>query len=364
MLCCLLVAGALVDVAGAGAVGTPSIAGTWIVGGAGPQTWAITSAGGRLSGTVSTASGPISPISGSISGTSVTIVTGPYINSPNFTATFVGTLDASAESMSGTWSSTKGQDGIWRATRTSHSPTTTTPTPTPSTQPTHTPTTLPSATQVNCNPESPHRPGALFECIAMVSNASLVQPLLVPTGSVSFTVDTGGSGGFPASHSCNLVHSETGGNTSFCAVDYAPPASGTPIGFQPPITATYSGSSVFAASSAHPQSALPLVRGASASQVGPNVRLTMTCPSQTVCTGSVQMIASGAQASAYRATAAKTAVVASGGYSIAAGATAKVKLRLTSRGKALLKKHKHHLVVTLKILPKTGAPFRKVIVLR
>ena len=84
----------------------PTVTGTWSCCGSGTaavaQTWTITESGGSLSGSASNGSGTFSPISGSVSGTSVTIVTGPYTGDPSYTATFVGTI--SGETMSGTWS--------------------------------------------------------------------------------------------------------------------------------------------------------------------------------------------------------------------------------------------------------------------
>jgi len=115
--------------ASAGAsVTVPTVTGTWSCcgsGGASTQTWTITESGGSLSGTASNPE-PFSPISGSISGTSVEIVTGPYIGS-TYSATFVGTISTNGESMSGTWSSNDKppQTGTWSATRTSGSPTVT-----------------------------------------------------------------------------------------------------------------------------------------------------------------------------------------------------------------------------------------------
>lgn len=153
------------------------------------------------------------------------------------------------------------------------------------------------------------------------------------------------------------------GNSSFCSVIYVPPPAGIPIGSQPPITGTYSGDGVFASSSAQPRSPLPRVPQASAQPAGPSVPLTMSCPRQTVCTGAAQMTTGGTQPD-HGAAAAASVLVASGRYSIAAHAKAKVKLRLSSQGKALLKKHRNHLVVTLKIQPTTGAAVGKAIVLK
>jgi hypothetical protein len=65
---------------------------------------------------------------GSVAGTSVSLTTGPYDQLPDYTATFAGTLSATGDSMSGTWSDTFGQNGTWTATR---NPTTCPVPPTP-----------------------------------------------------------------------------------------------------------------------------------------------------------------------------------------------------------------------------------------
>ncbi len=44
---------------------------------------------------------------------------------------------------------------------------------------------------VNCNQEMPDTPNAFFECFVEVFNASLSEPLAVPSGSVSFVVPPG-----------------------------------------------------------------------------------------------------------------------------------------------------------------------------
>lgn len=370
--------GAMLSAGSAGAAGSPSAAGTWSccgAGGAGIQTWVIKSSGGRLSGGGYNGGSEFSPISGSVSGTSVTIVTGPYITDRGYSATFTGKLSASGTSMSGSWKSNVGQSGTWTATRTAGSPTT---------QPSKKQeeekkkeekakeeakakkktAKLATSMIIGCNQEMPDTPLAYFECTVEVSNASTTEPLPTPSGVVTFTVNPGAGGGFRGVNACSLKASEIGGNTAFCSVKYWPPAEGIPIGAQPPITGTYPGNSTFGASSAQPSSPLPQIPQASAQQSGSSVPLKMTCPAQAVCTGTAQLAASGAQASALDAGAAASAVVASGSYSIAAHGRATVKLHLTARGRSLIKKHHRHLIVTLEIIPKTGSATHKAIVLK
>ncbi len=375
LACCALVLGLMLSSGSASAAGTPTAAGTWSccgAGGAGLQTWVIKSSGSRLSGGGYDGSSEFSPISGSVSGTSVTIVTGPYITDPGYSATFTGRLSADGSTMSGTWKSNANQSGTWTATRTAGSPTI---------QPSNKQeeeekkakeeakakkkkAKLATSTTLRCDQYQPDTPLAYFECTAEVSNASLTEPLPKPSGIVSFTVNPGGGGGFRGFDTCSLKPSELGGNSAFCSVSYWPPAEGIPIGAQPPITGSYLGDSTFAPSSAQPSAALPQIPQASAQQSGSSVPLKMTCPAQTVCTGTAQLAASGAQASAVHAGAAGSAIVASGSYSIAAHGKATIKLRLTARGRSLIKKHHRHLIVTLQITPNTGPATHKTLVLK
>jgi len=374
LACCALMLGLMLSSGSADATGTPTAAGTWSccgAGGAGLQTWVIKSSGSRLSGGGYDGSSEFSPISGSVSGTTVTIITGPYITDPGYSATFVGKLSASGTTMSGTWTSNVHQSGTWTATRTAGSPTT---------QPSKKQeeekkkeeeakskkkrAKLATSMTLRCDQYQPDTPLAYFECTAEVSNASITEPLPTPSGIVSFAVNPGGGGGFRGFDTCSLKPSELTGNSAFCSVTYWPPPEGIPIGAQPPITGSYLGDSTFAPSSAQPSAALPQVPQASAQQSGSSVPLKMTCPAQTVCTGTAQLAASGAQASAVHAGAAGSAIVATGSYSIAAHGQATIKLHLTARGRSLIKKHHRHLIVTLQITPKGGSATHKALVLK
>jgi hypothetical protein len=246
---------------GTASASAATVAGTWSCcgsGGASEQSWTISESGGSLSGSASDSAGTFSPISGSISGTSVRIVTGPYTTDPGYTATFVGTIDG--ETMSGTWTSNVGgQEGTWSATRTSG----------PSAEEEaikkaeeakkkkeeeEKAAKRKSAIQVNCNSFAPDAPGEYFQCTAQVGDASGRSPAVRPTGSVAFALSSGAGGGFQGASTCALVASQTGGPTSFCAVNYVPPLPGwIPIGSQPAISAAYSGDSVFTPSSGQPQ---------------------------------------------------------------------------------------------------------------
>jgi hypothetical protein len=241
----------------ASATAAPTVTGTWSccgAGGAAPQTWTITESGGSLSGTAS-APEPFSPISGKISGTSVEIVTGPYTNDPGYTATFVGTIDG--ETMSGTWSDTYGRsDETWTATRTSgavgEEEAKKAEEAKKKKEEEEKAGKRKSAIQVNCSSFYPGLPNEYFQCTAQVGDASGQSPAEIPTGTVGFAINPGGGGGILGSHTCTLVPSQTGGASSFCAIEYVPPASGIALGSQPPLTATYSGSGVFQSASTQP----------------------------------------------------------------------------------------------------------------
>ena len=215
------------------------ISGTWTTsgtGGWGPQSFVITDSGGTLSGQgVIPGGSAFATLGGTLSGNSVSF-TLTYTTDVGYVSTQVGTIGATGDTMSGTWTSTfKGkqtsQSGDWSATL----------------------AIRPSATGVSCNNENTGLPDEFFQCTAQVGDASGNQPQGTPSGSVSFTINPGGGGGFQGSSACALMPSQSG-PTAFCSVNYVPPAPGAiPIGSQPDITATYNGSTGFAPSSGQPQ---------------------------------------------------------------------------------------------------------------
>ena len=112
---------AAVSAGSARAAGTPDLAGTWKCcgpGGAAAQNFVITSGTGALAGTGELPGGSVfATITGSVSGTAVTIVTTYNSFSPGYVATFVGTLSTDQGMITGTWTSNVGQSGAWTATR-------------------------------------------------------------------------------------------------------------------------------------------------------------------------------------------------------------------------------------------------------
>ena len=99
----------------------PDLTGTWECcggGGAAAQSFVITSGKGSLAGTGRLPGGAVfATITGSVSGDAVTIVTTYNSFSPGYVATFVGTLSPDNGTMTGSWTSNRGQAGTWTATR-------------------------------------------------------------------------------------------------------------------------------------------------------------------------------------------------------------------------------------------------------
>jgi len=101
--------------------GSPDLKGTWSCcssGGAGAQSFVISSGTGSIKGVAEGADGSVfATISGSLTGNHVQIVTTYNQFDPGYVATFDGTVSASGSEMSGTWESNEGQSGTWTATR-------------------------------------------------------------------------------------------------------------------------------------------------------------------------------------------------------------------------------------------------------
>ena len=233
----VLALGASLMLSVSAAAAPTDVSGTWSCcgsGGAGVQTWVITESGsGALTGNGLTPSGSVfATITGSVSGSNVTVVTTYNSFAPGYVATFVGTLSADGSTLSGSWSSNDKppQTGTWTATR-----------------------KRASATQVSCYDTNPGAPTDFFQCTAAVGDASGQSTADTPTGTVAFALNPGAAGGFQGSSTCTLAPSQTGGPVGFCSVDYVPPTGGIPVGSQPPVTAAYTGDGVFGASSGQPQ---------------------------------------------------------------------------------------------------------------
>ena len=107
--------------AGAASAEAANLTGTWHCcggGGAAPQDYFITDSGGGLSGEAQIPGGQVfATISGSVGGSQVTIVTTYNSFSAGYVATLIGTLSEDGNTITGTWTSNRGQSGTFTATR-------------------------------------------------------------------------------------------------------------------------------------------------------------------------------------------------------------------------------------------------------
>lgn len=208
------------------------IVGTWDLpaGSVAKQSWTISSAGGGgLSGEGS--GGPHTwPITGTISGNEVRIVTS--YRETSYTAYFIGTISPDGNTLTGTWdtgSFVNAQTGDpWTATRrgSSGNPGTgTTPDPTAGRA---------TATQIRCD-RGPN-PGDNSVCTATVGDADSSPTPTSPSGTVTFTAMDGGK--FNSGNTCTLTPTSGSPSVSFCTAVYSPPAK--PV--FPNVVAAYGGS--------------------------------------------------------------------------------------------------------------------------
>jgi hypothetical protein len=206
----VMASGINLGVAAAAPAGNDGIAGTWNATGTGnmaAQTWTITeSASGSLSGAASeTSSGQqFATISGSVNGSSVSIVT-TYLSTfaNGYVATFNGSVTG-ASTMSGTWSASQngtanGQGGNWSSTLTSGTVTT---------------AKRASATQVMCTYTLADDTDV---CTANVGDAT--GQAGQPTGAVTFSSAVPGTM-FAGGGSCTLAQQPGDIGVTSCSVQY------------------------------------------------------------------------------------------------------------------------------------------------
>jgi hypothetical protein len=336
-----------------GALAATNISGTWDCcggGGAAEQDFVITDSSGSLSGKGLLPGGTsFAVISGSVSGNSVKIVT-TYEASfdSGYVATFVGTLESGGQGMSGNWSSNQGQSGTWSATLAGSAPSTT--------------KKGSSFTAVQCT-ISTGAP-ASSTCTAQVAGYGSSHPVS-PTGSVSFSASSGtiGSG-------CVLAATPGSPGISSCTVSYVPSATLSP-GTPPPVSAHYSGDSKFGASSgasSYVPHAVVLFEDESVTgdtevpdggtSEGIPVDLTNTNPfpvsaDETLTVSGYPPVANSSSVSA---TAARTQVIGRGSFKIAPLQTVASKVKLSSGGARLLKKHKQLTAMLTVVTKRSGQP--------
>ncbi len=205
------------------------ITGTWTCCGttsagttqAGAQSWVITESGsGAVTGTGLAPGGSVfATITGSVSGTSVTIVT-TYTVDLGYVATFTGTASANGSTISGSWISNQHQMGTFTATRTSGPG-------------------EPSATAAICNLDLTTD---IDTCGATVADANQ-PPVGTPTGQVAFTNATAGA--FLGTGVCSLAQTPFSPGVASCTVQFRP----ADVTVFPSITASYQGDNTFMPSS-------------------------------------------------------------------------------------------------------------------
>lgn len=330
------------------------ITGTWDccgAGGAAEQDFVITDSGGSLSGKGVLPGGTtFAVISGSLTGTSVTIVTTYEASfAAGYVATFVGTV--SGETMSGSWTSNEGQSGTWTAM-------------------------LAAGTGI---PEKPSSPGSSFTavectisaiapdtstCTAQVAGYNS-KDLVSPTGTVSFTATSGTVGS-----SCTLAATPGSPGISSCTVSYLPSPALMP-GQPAPVSARYSGDSNFkpstGTSSFTPQAVVldeddSLTEASEVPDGGSSegIPIVLTNTNPFAVSADEQLTVSGYPpvANTSSAHAARTQVIGRAIYNLAPLQTIVSKVTLSRGGAKLLRKHKHLSTTLLVSTKRAGKPAR------
>jgi hypothetical protein len=290
-------------------------------------------------------------VTGTLSGSTLTL---SGTGERGYTATGVETISADGLSWTGSFSDNQGTSGTLTATRPS--------------LPILNPANLkPSAIQVICNLEVLP---AVFTCEVEVSEAREgANPIVtIPTGSVSFSAPFGGFSPLPQ---CQLASTPGAGTTATCSVTYSTTTK-IPIGKSPPVTASYSGSSVLAPSVS--QAGLGAVVSAiiGATKVtGEGVKATVSCPAGTetgACSTRAELAlyeAGGGVITARNGSSPKPKkiVIASTKLTLERGKSRVVTISLNPNGRKLLAKHKR-LTALLKVSINGVVAATKVVQLR
>jgi hypothetical protein len=349
-----------VALAPTGALAATNITGTWDccgAGGAAEQDFVITDSSGSLSGKGLQPDGAsFAVITGSVSGSSVTIVTTYEASfASGYVATFVGTVAASGQTMSGTWLSNAGQSGTWSATLAGGSGPSTTKKGS-------------SFTAVQCTisavaPET-------STCTAQVAGYGSSH-LVSPTGTVSFSASSGTVG-----TSCVLAATPGSPGISSCTVSYVPSASLSP-GIPPPVSAHYSGDSNFgpaSGESSYVPHSVVLFEDESVAEdteisdggTSEGIPVDLTNPNPFPVSADEMLTVSGypsvANTSSASATAlaARTQVIGHVSLKVAPLQTIATKVKLSPGGAKLLKKHKRLKAMLVVVTKRAGQPAKTV----
>jgi hypothetical protein len=283
------------------AAGSSAVSGTWNVAGGG--------GGGSVNGT--------------LTGSTLTL---QATSANGYSAKGVETISADGLSWNGSYEDSSNTKGTLTASRPSLPVFETTPG-----------ARRPSATQVLCNYEVAP---ANFTCTAQVGDASAASPAKIPTGTVAFTAP---SGSFLPAPSCTLVATPGSPNVASCSVTYATTAK-IPVGTPAPVTGSYSGDSVFAASAAKSGAgAVVSPTVGSATSTGEGAKTTVSCPAGAASCPIVVGLYVEESGGAITARKAKRRRITIGStkLTLKAGQKRAVTVSLNRAGKRLLAKHRN-----------------------
>jgi hypothetical protein len=336
---------------GAASAATLNVTGTWqavyhceegaCAGKSVPGTFVLTQAEGsnHVSGTLSVSEGGSGTVEGTLAGNQLTL-TGK--GEHNYEAEGVETISESGLTWEGTYKDSKTRGTLDAAREVPPAPA---PAPAPgSPPPTPAAALLPSATQILCNLRSAF---ANFTCTALVGDADEKSALKVPTGTVKFIASKGAIELLPT---CQLASTPGAGSVASCSVTYLPPFAGIPTGTAAPVTAMYSGDSVFEPSTGLPGAGAGVSppKASSATSASGEASTTVSCPAGAAScpvTANLSVTEEGKAVAAKKVAAkkAKPKTVTIGGteVTLSPGQKKKISVKLNAVGRKLLKTHKH-----------------------
>ncbi len=276
-----------------------------------------------VTGSLNVAGGGQGSVTGTLSASTLTL---QGTGENGYTAKGVETISADGLSWTGSYEDSAGTKGTLTASRPSLPVFETTPG-----------TLRPSAIQVLCNYQVAP---ANFTCTAQVGDANEAGPAKIPTGAVAFTAP---SGSFSPTASCGLVATPGSPNVASCSVTYTPAAK-IPAGTPAPVTGSYSGDSVFAASAAKSGTGAvvsPIV--GAATSTGEGAKTTVSCPADAAsCPIVVGLYVEESGGGAVTARSAKRRKITIGvtKLTLKGGQKRVVSVSLNRAGKRLLAKHR------------------------
>jgi len=219
---------------------TPTWAGTWQTswtgGSHGTAEMILTQDGNTVSGTYD-------HLSGTVQGTVTADTLNANWKQNNSSGTMTFVLAADGKSWAGTWTDKISGGGNWTGTC-SAGDCLAASAPTTASTTTSTSAKRPTAVSVQCDRDVHTTTNAHFDCHAFVNIVGAAQDSQKPSGTVTWTAT---KGQFLSGNSCALVAPDVG--ASSCSVGYDSTNEDAPIGTALPVTASYGGDSVFAASS-------------------------------------------------------------------------------------------------------------------